>query len=244
MIGTRPFPRFADLCVDAEGLRLLLPGHVSAVELSLPSGLPHEAWSAIGDRLLRLPDVPLFWVGDWLVYGRRTYGQVPAVDLPVGGRSERWLRRAIMTAASIHPDRRIAALTFQHHAEVASLPPADQDELLALALADGIGVRRLREMVRRRRYPAPPPEDVAPVLVRDSDAELAEQVCHLVRMLRRASGLIDPGALARGFPARLRHNLDADLSSAADFLAGLRAAWAGGESDAAAGSAASSHNDY
>jgi hypothetical protein len=65
----------------------------------------------------------------------------------------------------------------------------------------------------------------APAQNRDSDENLMIQMLHLLRNISDVSKEIEPEVLLRKVPENLRHNLDINLDRAAQFVAGLHAAW-------------------
>jgi hypothetical protein len=72
---------------------------------------------------------------------------------------------------------------------------------------------------------APPPQPRRPQLVHDSDDNLVIQMLHLIRNVADVAKEIEPEVLFRKTPEQLRHNLDINLQQAAQFVAGLHAAW-------------------
>ena len=100
--------------------------------LDIPEGTSFEHWLALGKHLA-LADNALAWrVGDWWVYGEHRYG-----DRITAVRTRGWngpsfgaCRNYAMVARAFETSRRRDVLSFSHHREVASLSPADADQLL------------------------------------------------------------------------------------------------------------------
>jgi len=126
--------------------------------LDIPEGTSFEHWLALGKHLA-LADNALAWrVGDWWVYGEHRYG-----DRITAVRTRGWngpsfgaCRNYAMVARAFETSRRRDVLSFSHHREVASLSPADADQLLDWAEEprrnDGKprSTRELRSQVRSR----------------------------------------------------------------------------------------------
>ena len=69
-------------------------------------------------------------IGDWLVYGEHTYGEMYAQALDATGFSYGTLANQVYVAQRFDFSRRRENLSFSHHQEVAALPPEEADELL------------------------------------------------------------------------------------------------------------------
>ncbi|MEU3723318.1 LmbU family transcriptional regulator [Streptomyces sp. NPDC031705] len=95
--------------------------------LEMPSGISMDDWRTIGNRLFAAADSSAWWLGDWLIYGQSSYPDryrraVEETDLDY-----QTLRNYAWVARRFAPLRRRPALSFQHHAELASLPEQEQD---------------------------------------------------------------------------------------------------------------------
>lgn len=128
-----------------------LPGQVSVVGLTLPAGLPVEQWLGIGEALKGMERSVMWWIGDWLRYGERSYGEMYSQALDATDLSYQTLRDAKWVAESVELSRRRDNLSWSHHKEVAALDRAAQDELLDLADSEGMNRNKLRAEVNRRK---------------------------------------------------------------------------------------------
>lgn len=118
-------------------------------------GMSYDDWAEHADRIALYAKASLWWIGDWLLYGERRFGEdraAAALDLGQHAgleystvRSARWL------AAQIPSARRRANLSWSHHREVGSLAPAEQDRWLLLAERDGLSRDELRRAIRDDR---------------------------------------------------------------------------------------------
>jgi hypothetical protein len=122
--------------------------------LVLPPDLSTEAWEAIGDAADALNQLTKWCKGDWWINGEHRHGARRA--LFENGRWSGLTYDSCCNAGTVcrafEIPRRREKLTFSHHAEVASLPRDQQDQLLDWCiLKDGKrrSTRELREEVDR-----------------------------------------------------------------------------------------------
>jgi hypothetical protein len=121
------------------------------VGLRLPNNLPFDAWQQAGPKLFRISDSSAWCLGDWLVYGQEKYEDRYQRTLETAGLDYQTLRNYAWVARKFDIGRRHENLSFQHHAEVASLPPAEQDDWLDRAESLGWSRNRLRAQLRQSR---------------------------------------------------------------------------------------------
>jgi hypothetical protein len=100
---------------------------MSAHGLHMGRGVAFETWLAVGSRLSRVSKGSAWCLGDWLLYGERAYGRKYKRALDVTRLDYQTLRNYAWVARQFEPSRRRDTLSFQHHAEVASLPEPDQE---------------------------------------------------------------------------------------------------------------------
>src|SRR4051794_9566246 len=88
-----------------------------------PIGEPSfEQWEACGGFIHRSQKAMHFWIGDWLNYGERKWGErykeaLEKTNLDYGTlRNDKWI------ASRVPSERRKENLSFDHHATVADLP--------------------------------------------------------------------------------------------------------------------------
>lgn len=114
---------------------------------SLPAGLSFEQWQEAGDALVHVESGVQWALGEWWLYGENNFGEEAAQALPLNYQLKT-IQNAAWVASSIPASRRRVNLSFSHHAEVASLEPAEQDRLLDLAEKDQLSLRALRLAIR------------------------------------------------------------------------------------------------
>lgn len=126
---------------------------LSETALDLPKELSFEVWRDLGLQLGRAEHSISWWVGDWWAFGEHHYGERKAIV-----ESEDWngpafqtCRNAGSVCAAFETSRRRDALSFTHHAEVASLDPGVADVLLDEAEREGWTFRELRFAIKRQR---------------------------------------------------------------------------------------------
>jgi hypothetical protein len=126
-----------------------VPGaEFNPTHLAIDPGTAEPDWMQIGRALASVSQSTYWWVGDWLLYGFKTYGIQATFDLAqqATGYSRSQLHECSYMAKRFPPARRCGALTFYHHKNVATFPPAMADKLLAEAADLGLTGRQLREL--------------------------------------------------------------------------------------------------
>lgn len=123
------------------------------VGLRFPDTLTFDSWRAAGRQLGQAVDSFAWCIGDWLVYGQQHYPDryryaVGLVDLDY-----QTLRNYASVARRVEPPQRRSSLSFQHHAEVAALPPHEQIDWLARAEQEKWSRNQLRIALRGLRKP-------------------------------------------------------------------------------------------
>jgi hypothetical protein len=114
---------------------------------------PFAQWTMLGERIGGYSNASLWWLGDWLNFGREMYGPQYKRGVELTGLDYKTLRNYAYVAAHIALSRRRDNLSFQHHAEVAPLAPDQQVVWLELAERERWARnelrRRLRDELRR-----------------------------------------------------------------------------------------------
>jgi len=132
------------------------------VGLRIPDRLAFEAWQAAGAQIARVVDSSAWCLGDWLVYGERRFIDRYRDAVAAVGLEYQTLRNYAWVTRRFELSRRRQCLTFQHHAEVASLSSQEQDEWLDRAERGGWSRNQLRKAVRDARQDALAPAGTAP----------------------------------------------------------------------------------
>jgi hypothetical protein len=127
--------------------------------LALRRGMPFDDWAAIGCRLARLSSACAWSLGDWLVFGAEAYGERYKEAVSTTRLDYQTLRNYAWVAGRFSSSRRRDNLSFQHHAEVASLPEPQQELWLQRAEAMRWSRNELRRRVTASRRPSRPRSD-------------------------------------------------------------------------------------
>lgn len=114
--------------------------------LTFSQELTFAEWESVGAELFRVEAAWQWWVGDWLSYGEKKYGQTYEQALAMTGKSLSTLQKVKYVAAAFESFCR-RKLSWTHHSEAASLPSKIRDDLLAEAEDKGLKVKWVREKV-------------------------------------------------------------------------------------------------
>jgi hypothetical protein len=131
------------------------------VGLRFSAGMSFDRWVEIGRRVRAHEDASLWWLGDWLNYGRQMYGSRYQSGIELTGLEYQTLRNYAMVARRFDLSRRRDKLSFQHHAEVCALPSDAQERWLDSCEREHLTRNQLRHRLRNERQrnvlPVPPP---------------------------------------------------------------------------------------
>lgn len=115
--------------------------------LIFAEGTTFEDWIAVG-RALRAITAAIQWlVGDWLHYGEARFGEQFAQYADLIGVRKKTLQNWAWVSGRVPLSRRRENLSWAHHAEVAALPPDEQERWLAAAEMHGWTRRQLRAAI-------------------------------------------------------------------------------------------------
>ena len=140
---------------DPDNGVLALPGVVSETGLKLPDGLTFEQWQGVGFTLKRINKAWRWWVGDWLHYGERSFGEMAPQVMDELGTDYQQLADCAYVAGRIPFARRRENLSWSHHKEVASVEPAKADELLDRAQQESWTRQEMRSAANATKGFAP-----------------------------------------------------------------------------------------
>lgn len=123
-----------------------------AVALHLPEGMSFDDWSALGRSLQQMEKSVMWWIGDWLRFGERKYGETYTQAVEATGYAAETVRAAKWVAEQ-YPETvtRVTDLSWTHHREVASLPAADRAKVLARAASEGLSTRDLKAIAKQEK---------------------------------------------------------------------------------------------
>lgn len=122
----------------------------SPTGLALPDGMPFEDWQRLGDTLQAMERSVMWWIGDWLRFGERRYGETYTQAVDATGYKTETVRLAKWVAEQ-YPESvtRVTDLTWTHHREAAALPPAERAAVLERAAAEKLTTREVKALARQ-----------------------------------------------------------------------------------------------
>jgi hypothetical protein len=125
-----------------------------------------QQWIMVGRRLSRVSSASAWALGDWLLFGERTFEKRYRAAIEATELDYKTLRNYAWVARGFSVSRRRDTLSFKHHAEVVALSEVEQELWLARAEAQHWSRNELRERLRPHRASAPAPRPRSPVVVR------------------------------------------------------------------------------
>ncbi len=121
---------------------------VTRVGLQIPVDLSYEDWEKAGEKLARIANTSAWCLGDWIVHGQERFRDRYQYAVQKAGLDYQTLRNYAWVSRKVPQARRRHRLSFQHHAEVASLDAAEQDHWLRQAEANNWSRNNLRTKIR------------------------------------------------------------------------------------------------
>jgi hypothetical protein len=117
----------------------------------IPNALTFERWQQAGSQISHVVDSTAWCLGDWLVYGQKEFSDRYMRAIEACALDYQTLRNYAWVARKFDMGRRRQTLSFQHHAEVSSLSPGEQDKWLDLAEEFNWSRNELRRNIRAYR---------------------------------------------------------------------------------------------
>lgn len=133
-------------------------------------------WNDIGLMLKTASKGIQWWVGDWLNFGERKWGEMYTQALEATDYSDHSLRIAKYVSAKIELFRRRNNLSWGHHAEVAALSNQQQDYWLDYAEKNNLSVHDLRREIKGGIKELPPIIEGDFSWFKDDDYKRAQEV--------------------------------------------------------------------
>jgi predicted HicB family RNase H-like nuclease len=116
--------------------------------IEFPRKISLERWLAIGRQLSTVVTSSAWCLGDWMIYGEKTFTGRYREAIEQTSLDYQTLRNYAWVARRFPRARRRENLSFAHHAEVASMPQPEQDFWLRKAENLGWSRNKLRREVR------------------------------------------------------------------------------------------------
>jgi hypothetical protein len=126
---------------------------VSLTETGLEFGdsITYDEWLSLGQSLRRLEKSVMWWIGDWIRFGEKRWGEKYTEAITVTGYSPSTLRDAAWVSSTYDLSDRSDKLPWTHYRMATALPQNERAEVLSVAHAEGWGVREVRAEVNRRK---------------------------------------------------------------------------------------------
>jgi hypothetical protein len=124
---------------------------VTRTGLLIPEDIPYEDWERAGQRILDVLGSSCWCLGDWLVHGEARYADRYRRAIDKVGLDYQTMRNYAWVARRFDRARRRAALSFQHHMEVARFAEEEQDLWLTRAEQYNWSRNELRRNIRAAR---------------------------------------------------------------------------------------------
>jgi hypothetical protein len=121
---------------------------VSAVGWVPNPDMDERRWIEYGKRIGRAGNGTSWWIGDWLRYGSRKFGEKYALAARVTGYDVQTLMNYAYVAEHVPISDRRPDVSWSHHAELAKLDRQVRAEWLKRAAHDRLSVKDLRLMLR------------------------------------------------------------------------------------------------
>jgi hypothetical protein len=132
------------------------------VGLQMPTGLAYDEWERAGRQLAGVLDSSSWWLGDWMAYGKDHYTDRYQRGIRAAGLQYQTLRNYAWVSRRFAFTRRRPALSFQHHAELASMPVEEQELWLDRAEQGQWSTKQLRGALRAARQSDQPGTSAEP----------------------------------------------------------------------------------
>lgn len=174
----------------------------------------YESWLQVGHFLTKASESLMWWVGDWLNYGEKRYGETYEQAIEATGLDYQTLKNAKWLSGLFELSLRKDNLSFSHHLLVAALPISQRQRLLDKADSEGWSVRDLRAKLTHKQLkssgwsdivgdpsgqPVPPPlkrlfvefPNIKASIIGLSKLKLNQDAQKAIRVLRK----IGPGSI-------------------------------------------------
>ena len=122
---------------------------VKSTGLDIKQGLPIDDWLELGNTLKKVESGIQWWIGDWINYGEKNYGEMYTQALESTDYTAGTLRNMAYVARKVELSRRHDNVSFVKHQEVANLEPEQQEEVLSNIEENSLTNRETRQLVKK-----------------------------------------------------------------------------------------------
>lgn len=156
-------PTIAD---KATGEIIEMPHHIERREtgLIIADGTTFEEWASMGEWLQSAERSLMWWIGDWMRFGERKWGEKYAQAIAVTGHSYQTLADAKWVSSTFEFSERSENLNWSHYRQAAGVKDTTARTLVLVdAEREGWSVRDTRAAVNRLKNEARLPAPTSPV---------------------------------------------------------------------------------
>lgn len=121
----------------------------TSVGLEIDNDIEFETWERIGRCLETAARGVQWWIGDWLNYGEKRYGEKYTQAISETGLDKPTLMNYASVAKRVESSRRREVVDYSKHVEVAGLKPEQQARVLEQAEKEGLTVKEVRRVANR-----------------------------------------------------------------------------------------------
>ncbi len=124
--------------------------------LQIPEGTTIEEWDKIGGALKRFHKANKWWIGDWLNFGERKYGEMFSQVMDDTELEYHTLQKYKWVASMIKMSLRRNNLSFTHHELTAGMKPKEQERWLSEAEEEKWDTREMAKQIKEaNKLPTP-----------------------------------------------------------------------------------------
>jgi N6-adenosine-specific RNA methylase IME4 len=128
---------------------------VSKVGLTFNEEMTFEEWQSIGLQLQLMHGSVGFWIGDWLNFGERKWGEKYAQAIEETGLDYGTLMNYVWVSKALPFSLRSENLSYSAHKEIAAAPEKERKQLIENS--EGLTSREVKELVKEiKKLPTPP----------------------------------------------------------------------------------------
>lgn len=133
----------------------LLAAGATSTDLVLPDNLAFAEWQNVGATLQTIHRLTPIWLGVWLNYGERHYGETYTQALLFTDHSIDSLMQYKWVMGAVPPEHRIDGLTYTHYRHAAKLRGQMQADALAYAKSNNLTTAEFKQYVDTLIGPPP-----------------------------------------------------------------------------------------
>ena len=123
---------------------------LSTTNLTFKRDVSKEEWMDVFKALKQVEGCVQFWIGDCLAYRQQKWGMYDDIAEETG-MAKQTLKDTKWVSENVESSLRKDNLSFNHHKEVASLPPEKQELFLNRAVENKLSVRDLRNEIKKEK---------------------------------------------------------------------------------------------